>query len=77
MITQLGSRILANSSGASRLGVVSSLVLVLVDTLFVLRPFERHNRDIEDFVIFLVPIIAFWAALWVIKGFIKDSTNNH
>ena len=72
ILTQLGHRINAGSSGAMRLGIVFTAAWLLIDTIFVLSPFDKDSRDIKAFIIFIVPIVVFWSILWVIKGFVND-----
>jgi len=72
ILAQLGYRISAGSSGAMRLGIVFTAAWLLIDTIFVLSPFDKDSRDIKAFIIFIVPIVVFWSILWVIKGFVND-----
>ena len=72
ILTQLGYRINAGSSGAMRLGIVFTAAWFLIDTIFFLSPFDKDSRNIMAFIIFIVPMVVFWSILWVIKGFVND-----
>ncbi len=78
-LTYLGGHIVNGNIGATRLGIVISMLLILG-----LNPFVLSLNDpdywisYEGLAVFLgilvLPMIAYWGLLWIIKGFIRKTT---
>jgi hypothetical protein len=72
LLSHLAARILAQSTGALRLGIAVSIAWITLVGTFFWKPFSKYPQ-FGDFIILSLPIFIFWSAIWVIKGFLKDS----
>jgi len=72
LLSHLAARILAQSTGALRLGVAVSIAWITFVATFVWQPFSKYPK-FDGLIVLSLPIFIFWSAIWVIKGFLKDS----
>lgn len=77
-LTYLGGHIVNGNIGATRLGIVISLLLILGLNPFLLSLYDTDWISYEGLAVFMgivvMPMLIYWGLLWIIKGFLRKAT---